>query len=154
MVDAPERIWAFLYTGSHTRGEFETTSISWGTEYVRANRIEALERQLAEARAKIDVQRESKEYAQRCCEAAEAERDRLAADLRMISNHVRPLVPKGQNAAQADTALGIIGYMVLLAADNARLREALERLLNPAPGVKKLPPWVYGIAKPALAGKE
>lgn len=75
-----------------------------------ADRIEAFERELAEARKQSD----------RFC-------DKYLAAL------------KRAEAAEAD---------------NARLREALERLLNPAPGVKKLPPWVYGVAKPALAGKE
>ena len=31
------------------------------------------------------------------------------------------------------------------------LVEALERILNPSPGVAKLPPWVYGIAGAAIA---
>ena len=31
------------------------------------------------------------------------------------------------------------------------LRDALTRLRDPAPGVKHLPPWAYGIIVPALA---
>lgn len=70
MVDAPEKIWAgdFDHRGcghcvdGHRR-------VSTYEEYVRAD---IAERENAELRAKVDVQRESKEYAQRCCIKAEA----------------------------------------------------------------------------------
>jgi hypothetical protein len=32
--------------------------------------------------------------------------------------------------------------------------EALRRLVEPTPGTKKLPPWVYGIVMPVLAKAE
>jgi len=32
--------------------------------------------------------------------------------------------------------------------------DALKRLIEPAPGVAKLPPWVYGIVVPAIAKAE
>lgn len=35
-------------------------------------------------------------------------------------------------------------------AERDRLREAIERVLSPAPGVRKPEPWVYGILKVAL----
>lgn len=35
-------------------------------------------------------------------------------------------------------------------AEQDRLREAIERVLSPAPGVRKPEPWVYGILKVAL----
>lgn len=48
--------------------------------------------------------------------------------------------------------------LIALAAEKRRdaelvreLVEALERILNPSPGVAKLPPWVYGIAGAAIA---
>ncbi len=34
------------------------------------------------------------------------------------------------------------------------LLDALKRLTSPTPGVKKLPPWAYGIAVPAIAKAE
>ena len=34
------------------------------------------------------------------------------------------------------------------------LLDALKRLINPSPGTAKLPPWVYGIAVPAIAKAE
>lgn len=34
------------------------------------------------------------------------------------------------------------------------LLDALKRLIKPSPGTAKLPPWVYGIAVPAIAKAE
>jgi len=34
------------------------------------------------------------------------------------------------------------------------LLDALKRLIEPSPGVAKLPPWVYGIVVPAIAKAE
>lgn len=76
MADAPERIWAFLYTGSRVKGEFQTTSISWGTEYVRADIAAS---QLAEARAEyLSASKDAMELAGKL-NAAEAENARLRA---------------------------------------------------------------------------
>lgn len=142
-MSAPERIWAYdthdrLFASdtetmgweSHLRADIAASQIA-KVEKGRDEWVAALEQKLAEARAEIErldkvVIAGMLEEAQKLASesvSAEAERDRLAADLRLISDHVRPLVPKGQDPAQADSAFGIIGYMVLLAADNARLRD-------------------------------
>jgi len=101
MVDAPERIWAWPYKGEPYNGNWMVAKFEKGIEYIRADRIEALERQLTEARA--DVRRLTEEQAriveinkQHCKtinsyivdnsrqedarKAAEAERDCLTAD--------------------------------------------------------------------------
>lgn len=46
--------------------------------------------------------------------------------------------------------------LTALEAENRRLREAVDRVLSPAPGVRKVEPWVYGIlgaARRALGEK-
>jgi len=145
--------------------------------------IADLERQLAEARAKIDVQRESKEYAQRCCEAAEAERDRLAADNARLTQErdekIAQALAKADyeaeragniendndrltdelRAVRAQLDIQLAGHR-LTAKDATkqllratRLEEAITRVVDPAPGCN-CPPWILGILKAALAGKE
>ncbi len=64
---------------------------------------------------------------------------------------VRPLVAtinfENVSRQQADAD----GYLF---AAGPELVDALNRIINPAPGVKKLPAWVYGIAVPAIAKAE
>ena len=58
--------------------------------------------------------------------------------------------PFGCPTPGACSCLSEADALASLTAENDRLREALHRLINPAPGVKRLPPWVYGIARAAL----
>lgn len=46
-------------------------------------------------------------------EALRAELEAVKAERRMISDHIRPLIPQDQNPEQADNVFGVIGYMVL-----------------------------------------
>ena len=43
MSEAPERIWAWPWNGEARRGQWNTSQINDGVEYIRADRIEALE---------------------------------------------------------------------------------------------------------------
>lgn len=43
-----------------------------------------------------------------------------------------------------------MAYREAAEAERDRLRDAIERVLSPAPGVRKPEPWVYGILKVAL----
>lgn len=96
------------------------------------NRAEAAEKRLAEVAA---------------------ERDDLKYNLSIISDHVRPLIPEGQNPSQADSGFGVIGYMMSERAHRDRLRKALEMIAGERPCIDNLMGNV-DIARAALGGSD
>jgi hypothetical protein len=62
----------------------------------------------------------------------------------------------GQFRADNETAISFEEAYAnaLVAAAAPDMLEALKRLVEPAPGVEKLPPWAYGIVMPVLAKAE
>lgn len=62
------------------------------------------------------------------CQAAANKLEKLAADMRRISDYVRPKIPEGQDPAQADNVFGIIGYIATIGDALAEAKDENERL--------------------------
>lgn len=112
MSDAPERIWLVeedagaSWSGSFRR--FHCSDLDHDEEgYQSYIRVDIAERDLAEARAEAASYKMDGEQVRLERDAAEAERDRLAAEVAHLRKALRDIDRRYINGADADTLVGI-----------------------------------------------
>lgn len=144
MSEAPERIW-LIETDKYNPYRVSCSTVPHSpdesTEYVRADRIEALEREVKELRADIETfwKPQFDEQVERA-EAAEAERDEARISLGEAEHHLSNLLARihrdgGHYEADhgavkaAEDADKIVANLYAAEADKARLSDAITAFL-------------------------